>query len=157
MKCFYSKYENVLCRFRICMTLTCAYLCLLFYLFIYLNSATLESVHYIPMWHFLKKKNLWTKGVIDILLRPLNLRVNVSYGSRQPQWVTKDLPNEWKWMSHLIAAIPYSISISRGLIYNSGNLLIYCNIKKKKLFFLRSHFFHALFGKLNMYLGNLGD
>lgn len=39
-----------------------------------------------------------------------------------------------KRMSSLSAALPCSIYISRGLIYNSGNSLIYCKTKKKKLF-----------------------
>lgn len=57
-----------------------------FVLFIYLSK--LSNFRIRPLYShvaFLKKKNLWTKGVIDILLRPLNLRVNVSYGSCQPQ------------------------------------------------------------------------
>lgn len=61
------------------------------------------------------------------------------------QWVTKHLLSEKKRMSYLSAALPYSIYISRGFIYNSGNSLIYCKTKKKKLFPLRSHFFCALF------------
>lgn len=51
-------------------------------------------------------------------------------------------------MSYLIGALPFSIYISRGLIYNSGNGLIHCKTKKKKLFSLRSHLFHALFALL---------
>lgn len=61
------------------------------------------------------------------------------------QWVMKHLLSEKKRMSYLSAALPYSIYISRGFIYNSGNSLIYCKTKKKKLFPLRSHFFRALF------------
>lgn len=60
-------------------------------------------------------------------------------------------------MSYLIGALPFSIYISRGLIYNSGNGLIYCKAKKKRLFSLRSHLFHALFALLvEFYVGSPG-
>lgn len=48
------------------------------------------------------------------------------------QWVVKHLLSEKKRMSYLSAALPSSIYISRGFIYNSGNSLIYCKTKKKK-------------------------
>lgn len=62
-------------------------------------------------------------------------------------------------MSYLSAALPSSIYISSGFIYNSGNSVIYCKTKKKKLFPPKVSFLSCpvLSSKLNVYVGSLGN
>lgn len=70
----------------------------------------------------------------------------------------KYLLSECKRMPYLIAALPYSIYISRGLIYNSGNSLI-CKTKKEKALPPKVSLFPCpvLPCKSNVYVGSMGN